>query len=74
MAQACTLEEFIEGAIRDVIEWKADSHIVKVDELWEQYGFEHVVLPGRGCPCDPVPVYTDPGTGYKVYVHRRLEA
>jgi hypothetical protein len=72
--EACTLQQFIDDAIRDVIELRADSHIVKVDRLWEEHCYTHIVVPGERCPCDPVAVYTDPGTGYQVYVHRRLEA
>ena len=74
MTEACTLQEFIDDAIRDVIELRADSHIVKVDRLWEEHCYTHIVVPGERCPCDPVAVYTDPGTGFHVYVHRRLEA
>jgi hypothetical protein len=69
----CSLQEFIEGAIRDVIERKADSHIVKVDDAGES-GYEHAVAPGEGCPCDPVVLYTDHVTGCRVYLHRTLEA
>ncbi len=74
MTEVCTLQEFIDYAIRDVIERSADSHIVKVDEGWEEDSYQHVVDPGLCCPCDPVILYTDPGTGCKVYFHRMLEA
>ena len=74
MNDVCSLQEFIEGAIRDVIERNADSHIVKVDDSGETQGYEHATAPGECCRCDPVVLYTDCITGCKVYLHRTLEA
>ena len=74
MSGVCSLQEFIEGAIRDVIERKGDSHIVKLDDSGESRGYEHVISPGECCRCDPVVLYTDYVTGCKVYLHRTLEA
>lgn len=74
MTDTYTLQEVIEGAIRDVIARNTDSHIIKVNDAGMTVGYEHSVAPGECCRCDPVIVYTDHVTRCRVYLHRMLEA
>jgi hypothetical protein len=74
MTETCTLDEVIAAAIHRVIEQEADTHIFKDDDAVKMSGYEHAIDEGQGCWCNPVVVYTDSVTGYKVYFHRTLEA
>jgi hypothetical protein len=68
-------EEFIEALVKDVLlqaqHWDEDRHIIQMDGGWD---YDHNTAAGERCSCDPINIYTDPLTGYNVYLHRTLEA
>jgi hypothetical protein len=65
------LAELVKEAIFHIEKGQADQHIIRVHS--GAY-FEHTTVSDQCCSCDPVVIYTDLITGYRVYLHRTLEA
>lgn len=65
------LAELIKKAIIHLEQGKVDQHIIRMDNGAD---YQHRTVSDQCCSCDPMVIYTDLITGYRVYLHRTLEA